>query len=53
MIYQVTKLTGDRFLLATGLRPRYPEIPGAKEYCVTSDDLFSLPYSPGELRDDY
>ncbi|KAF8375942.1 trxr-1 [Pristionchus pacificus] len=45
---KVTKLTADRFLLATGLRPRYPEIPGAKEYCVTSDDLFSLPYSPGK-----
>ncbi|GMT24085.1 hypothetical protein PFISCL1PPCAC_15382, partial [Pristionchus fissidentatus] len=45
---KVTKLTADRFLIATGLRPRYPDIPGAKEYCITSDDLFSLPYSPGK-----
>ncbi|KJH42429.1 thioredoxin and glutathione reductase [Dictyocaulus viviparus] len=43
----VEKLTADRFLIATGLRPRYPEnVPGAKEFCITSDDLFSLPYAP-------
>uniref|UniRef100_T1IZJ2 FAD/NAD(P)-binding domain-containing protein n=1 Tax=Strigamia maritima TaxID=126957 RepID=T1IZJ2_STRMM len=40
--------TAERFLLATGLRPRYPDIPGAKEYGITSDDLFSLKYSPGK-----
>ncbi|KAK5975943.1 Pyridine nucleotide-disulfide oxidoreductase [Trichostrongylus colubriformis] len=46
---QVEKLTADRFLIATGLRPRYPDnVPGAREYCVSSDDLFSLPYSPGK-----
>ncbi|GMS96159.1 hypothetical protein PENTCL1PPCAC_18334 [Pristionchus entomophagus] len=45
---KVTKLTADRFLVATGLRPKYPDIPGAKELCVTSDDLFALPYSPGK-----
>uniref|UniRef100_A0A0K0D4R2 Glutaredoxin domain-containing protein n=1 Tax=Angiostrongylus cantonensis TaxID=6313 RepID=A0A0K0D4R2_ANGCA len=45
----VEKLTADRFLIATGLRPRYPEnVPGAREYCITSDDLFSLPYAPGK-----
>lgn len=45
----VEKLTGDRFLIATGLRPRYPEnLSGAREYCITSDDLFSLPYAPGK-----
>lgn len=31
-----------------GGRPRYPDIPGYKEYCITSDDLFSLPYPPGK-----
>ncbi|CAD6191281.1 unnamed protein product [Caenorhabditis auriculariae] len=41
------KLTADRFLVATGLRPKYSEIPGAMEYCITSDDLFSLAYEPG------
>ena len=35
-------------LLATGGRPRYPDIPGAKEYGITSDDIFSLPYHPGK-----
>lgn len=43
------KMTADRFLIATGLRPRYPEnVPGAREYCISSDDLFSLPYAPGK-----
>lgn len=42
------KITADRFLIAVGLRPKYPEVPGAKEMCITSDDLFSLPYNPGK-----
>ncbi|MFH4979409.1 hypothetical protein AB6A40_006118 [Gnathostoma spinigerum] len=41
------KLTADRFLIATGLRPRYPDVPGARECCISSDDLFSLNYNPG------
>ncbi|KAM5169916.1 thioredoxin reductase 1, cytoplasmic [Mantella aurantiaca] len=40
--------TAKRFLIATGERPRYLAIPGDKEYCITSDDLFSLPYCPGK-----
>ncbi|XP_078597168.1 thioredoxin reductase 1, cytoplasmic-like [Branchiostoma floridae x Branchiostoma japonicum] len=40
--------TAERFLVAVGMRPRYPDIPGAKEYGITSDDLFSLPYCPGK-----
>ncbi|XP_055503925.1 thioredoxin reductase 1, cytoplasmic-like [Leucoraja erinacea] len=39
--------TADKFIIATGERPRYLNIPGDKEYCITSDDLFSLPYCPG------
>jgi hypothetical protein len=34
--------------LATGGRPRYPDIPGAKEYGITSDDIFSLQHHPGK-----
>ncbi|CAI5448836.1 unnamed protein product [Caenorhabditis angaria] len=45
---KVEKLTADRFLISTGLRPKYPEIPGAKEYTITSDDLFQLTYPPGK-----
>ncbi|XP_010564625.1 PREDICTED: thioredoxin reductase 1, cytoplasmic isoform X3 [Haliaeetus leucocephalus] len=40
--------TAERFLIATGERPRYLDIPGDKEYCISSDDLFSLPYCPGK-----
>ncbi|NXX93375.1 TRXR3 reductase, partial [Centropus bengalensis] len=45
---QVTYHTAETFVLATGERPRYLGIPGDKEYCITSDDLFSLPYCPGK-----
>ncbi|KAB7496566.1 Thioredoxin reductase 3 [Armadillidium nasatum] len=41
-------LTSNNFLIAVGGRPRYPDIPGAKEFGITSDDIFSLPYSPGK-----
>ncbi|NXW01858.1 TRXR1 reductase, partial [Fregetta grallaria] len=40
--------TAERFLIATGERPRYLGVPGDKEYCISSDDLFSLPYCPGK-----
>ena len=43
-----TTITAKHILLATGGRPRYPDIPGAKEYCITSDDIFSLSYAPGK-----
>ncbi|KAK1168833.1 thioredoxin reductase 1, cytoplasmic-like isoform X1 [Acipenser oxyrinchus oxyrinchus] len=41
-----TFYTAATFIIATGERPRYLGIPGDKEYCITSDDLFSLPQSP-------
>uniref|UniRef100_A0A2P2HXB3 thioredoxin-disulfide reductase (NADPH) n=1 Tax=Hirondellea gigas TaxID=1518452 RepID=A0A2P2HXB3_9CRUS len=41
-------ITADQIVLAAGGRPRYPDIPGAKEYCITSDDIFSLPHAPGK-----
>uniref|UniRef100_A0A672GN50 thioredoxin-disulfide reductase (NADPH) n=1 Tax=Salarias fasciatus TaxID=181472 RepID=A0A672GN50_SALFA len=43
-----TFYTAAKFVLATGERPRYLGVPGDKEYCITSDDLFSLPYCPGK-----
>ncbi|UYV65576.1 TXNRD3 [Cordylochernes scorpioides] len=30
------QITARHFLVATGERPRYPDIPGAREYCITS-----------------
>ena len=36
------------FFPLLGGRPRYPDIPGAKEYGITSDDLFSLTTPPGK-----
>jgi glutaredoxin len=40
-------VTAAKFIIATGGRPRYPEIPGV-ELGISSDDLFSLPHSPGK-----
>jgi thioredoxin reductase (NADPH) len=41
-------LTSRRFIIAVGGRPRYPDIPGAKEYGITSDDLFWMKKPPGK-----
>ncbi|XP_025833808.1 thioredoxin reductase 1, mitochondrial isoform X2 [Agrilus planipennis] len=41
-------LTSKYFLIACGGRPRYPDIPGAVEYGITSDDIFSLKNAPGK-----
>jgi len=41
-------VTSDKFIIATGGRPRYPGIPGDKEHGITSDDIFSLPHAPGK-----
>lgn len=43
-----TFMTASNFIVATGERPRYPDCEGAKEYGITSDDLFSLPECPGK-----
>lgn len=41
-------VTSDHIIIATGGRPNYNDIPGAKDNCITSDDLFSLKNSPGK-----
>jgi pyruvate/2-oxoglutarate dehydrogenase complex dihydrolipoamide dehydrogenase (E3) component len=35
-------------VLAPGGRPRYPDIPGARELCISSDDVFALSSPPGK-----
>ena len=42
-----TTITADAFVIAVGGRPKYPDIPGAKEHCITSDDIFALKTAPG------
>ncbi|KAK0160633.1 hypothetical protein PV328_008021 [Microctonus aethiopoides] len=41
-------VTADKIIIAVGGRPRYPDIPGALEYGITSDDIFSLDHAPGK-----
>lgn len=46
---QKKTITSRYILLATGGRPNVPEtVPGAIQYAITSDDIFSLPKSPGK-----
>ena len=42
------RLTSRRFVIATGGRPRFPNIPGAREFGISSDDLFSMSKPPGK-----
>lgn len=41
-------LSAKNIVIAVGGRPRYPNIPGAKEFGITSDDIFSLEKAPGK-----
>lgn len=41
-------ITAENILIAVGGRPNYPDIPGALEYGVSSDDIFSLEKAPGK-----
>ncbi|XP_046391053.1 thioredoxin reductase 1, mitochondrial [Ischnura elegans] len=39
-------ITAEKVLIAVGGRPNYPQIPGAVDLGITSDDIFSLKYPP-------
>uniref|UniRef100_T1GKJ8 FAD/NAD(P)-binding domain-containing protein n=1 Tax=Megaselia scalaris TaxID=36166 RepID=T1GKJ8_MEGSC len=41
-------ITADKIVIAVGGRPNYPDIPGAVEHGITSDDIFSLDRAPGK-----
>uniref|UniRef100_A0A1I8P5M2 FAD/NAD(P)-binding domain-containing protein n=1 Tax=Stomoxys calcitrans TaxID=35570 RepID=A0A1I8P5M2_STOCA len=41
-------VSGQHIVIATGNRPVYPDIPGAREYGITSDDLFNRSRPPGK-----
>ena len=45
---QKETITADKILVSIGLRPTYLDVPGAKEFCITSDDLFKLKKAPGK-----
>eukprot|EP00457_Paulinella_chromatophora_P002691 gb/GEZN01002696.1/.p1 GENE.gb/GEZN01002696.1/~~gb/GEZN01002696.1/.p1 ORF type:complete len:610 (-),score=113.25 gb/GEZN01002696.1/:503-2332(-) len=43
-----TTTTANKFIVAVGGRPVYPDIPGAFGHAITSDDIFSLKEEPGQ-----
>lgn len=43
-----SQITADNVLIATGGRPTYLDVPGLKELCITSDDLFWQKKAPGK-----
>lgn len=43
------QITSKWFLLSVGGRPTLPDdVPGAKEYAITSDDIFHMQNAPGK-----
>lgn len=45
---KVETVTANYIVIAVGGRPSYPDIPGAKEYGITSDDIFWMRENPGK-----
>jgi len=45
---KIETITADKIAIVVGGRPNYPDYPGAKELCVTSDDIFNLDHAPGK-----
>ena len=43
-----SEVTAAKFVVAVGGRPSYPEIPGAREFGISSDDIFSKKTNPGK-----
>jgi len=43
-----TTISADTFVIAVGGRPKYPDVPGATEHCITSDDIFAMKKPPGK-----
>jgi thioredoxin/glutathione reductase (selenoprotein) len=41
-------ISAKHIILATGSRPKFPDIPGARKYGISSDDIFSLQEPPGK-----
>lgn len=40
--------TAKNILIAVGGRPSYLDVPGSREFCITSDDLFWVKKAPGK-----
>lgn len=45
---KIEMVTAEKIIIAVGGRPSYPDIPGDKEFGITSDDVFSLNKAPGK-----
>jgi pyruvate/2-oxoglutarate dehydrogenase complex dihydrolipoamide dehydrogenase (E3) component len=45
---KIETVTAEKIVVAVGGRPSYPDIPGDKEFGITSDDVFSLKKAPGK-----
>ena len=43
---KIETVTADKIVIAVGGRPSYADIPGDKEFGITSDDIFLLSKAP-------
>ena len=41
-------VTAEKIVIAVGGRPSMPDIPGAREFGISSDDIFAMQKSPGK-----
>ena len=44
----ISEVTADKIVIAVGGRPTMPEISGAREFGISSDDIFSKKTNPGK-----
>lgn len=45
----IEEVTADKIVIAVGGRPSMPDIPGAREFGISSDDIFSKKEDPGKV----
>lgn len=45
---ETSEVTADKIVIAVGGRPTMPDIPGAREFGISSDDIFSKKTNPGK-----
>ena len=45
---KIESVTANKIIIAVGGRPSYPDIPGDREFGITSDDIFSYNKPPGK-----
>ena len=46
---EIQYVEAENILIAIGGRPKYLDLKGAKDYCISSDDIFWMKENPGKV----